>query len=181
MLGIKSKVIIVLKEDDKKKAIEANGNTIVKNFLVIYEQIFKRRLAGNRASFVDISGSVRFLNDYQYVNTASYAPYIALGTGTTPVSFNDYDLESRIAGWSPARGYEVNYDNDNFKITCKAYRPFTFTNETTINEAGLAWYIYDHRSYLYLTMVDRIVLDTSITVPANRTIDVYYILEIGKS
>jgi len=181
MLGIKSKVIIVVRDEEKDRKIEGKGNTLVKNFLVIYEQIFKRRLSGNGALFVDIGGSVRTLHDEYYVPTGRCAPYIALGSGTTPVSFNDYNLESIIAGWDPAQGYEVNYDDANFKGTFKAYKPFTFTSETTINEAGLAWYFYDHSASYYLTMVDRIVLDTPITVPANRTIDVYYILEIGKA
>jgi len=181
MLGIKSKVVIVVRDEEKDRKIEGKGNTLVKNFLAIYEQIFKYRLSGyQRATFVDISGSVRYMDEYYYVH-CYYPPCIALGTGTTPVSFNDYDLESRTAGWYQAQGYEVNYDNTYFKITCKAYRPFTFTSETTINEAGLAWYIYDSSDSYYLTMVDRIVLDTPITVPANRTIDVYYILEIGKA
>jgi len=181
MLGIKSKVIIVVKDEEKDRKIEGRGNTLVKNFLVIYEQIFKRRLSGGGASFVDISGSVRTLHDFYYVPTDRFVPYIALGSGTTPVSFNDYNLENIVAGWRPAQGYEVNYDDANFKGTFKALSPFTFTEETTISEAGLAWYFYDTTISYYLTMVDRIVLDTPITVPANRTIDVYYILEIGKA
>jgi len=181
MLGIRSKVIIVVRDEEKDRKIEGKGNTLVKNFLVIYEQIFKYCLSGGySASFVDISGTVRELDLHAYVDTTK-PPYIALGSGTTPVSFNDYNLESRIAGWSPAQGYEVNYDDTYFKGTFKAYRPFTFTEETTINEAGLAWYIHYASASASLTMVDRIVLDTPITVPANRTIDVYYVLEIGKA
>jgi len=181
MLGIKSKVVIVVRDEEKDRKIEGKGNTLVKNFLAIYEQIFKRKLSGSRALFVDIDGFVRALHDEYYVSTDNYAPHIALGTGTTPVSFNDYNLESIIAGWEPAQGYEVDYDDANFRGTFKAYKPFTFTSETTINEAGLAWYFYDTSPSCCLTMVDRIVLDTPITVPANRTIDVYYILEIGKA
>jgi len=181
MLGIKSKVIIVVRDEEKDRKIEGKGNTLVKNFLAIYEQIFTRKLSGGVVLFVDVSGSVRAMHDEIYVPTANVPPYIALGSGTTPVSFNDYNLESKVVGWSPAQGYEVNYDDANFKGTFKAYRPFTFTSETTINEAGLAWYIRDADNYNRLTMVDRIVLDTPITVPANRTIDVYYVLEIGKA
>ena len=181
MLGIKSKVVIVVRDEEKDRKIEGKGNTLVKNFLAIYEQIFTRKLSGSIALFVDISGSVRAMHDVAYVPTIDAPPYIALGSGTTPVSFNDYNLESIVAGWRPAQGYEVNYDDTYFKGTFKAYKPFTFTEETTINEAGLAWWICDASGNSYLTMVDRIVLDTPITVPANRTIDVYYILEIGKA
>jgi len=181
MLGIRSKVVIVVRDEEKDRKIEGKGNTLVKNFLVIYEQIFKRKLSGSSACFVDVSGSVRTMHNVSYVSTIDAPPYIALGSGTTPVSFNDYNLENIVAGWSQAQGYEVNYDDTYFKGTFKAYRPYTFTEETTINEAGLAWYIRDADDYNRLTMVDRIVLDTPITVPANRTIDVYYILEIGKA
>jgi len=181
MLGIRSKVIIVVRDEEKDRKIEKEGNTLVRNFLAIYEQIFKRKLSGSRAIFVDTSGTVRSLHDYYYVLTSAYAPYIALGSGTTPVSFNDYNLESIIAGWSESQGYEVSYDDANFKGTFKAYKSWTFTSEKTINEAGLAWRIYASDGKHYLTMVDRIVLDTPITVPANRSIDVYYILEIGKA
>ena len=181
MLGIRSKVVIVVRDEEKDRKIEGKGNTLVKNFLAIYEQIFTRKLSGSRALFVDIGGSVRALNDQYYVLTDRYAPCIALGSGTTPVSFNDYNLENIVVGWSQVQGYEVNYDDTYFKGTFKAYKPFTFTEETTINEAGLAWWICDASGNSHLTMVDRIVLDTPITVPANRTIDVYYILEIGKA
>ena len=182
MMGVKSKIILVIKNEkgEKEKEIVQEGKTIVKNFLAIYEQICKRAISGERASFVAIDGVVYNLHDYEYVYTP-YRPYIALGGGTTPVSFTDYDLENRIAGWSPIDGYEYSYDETYFKGTFKFYRPFTFTSETTINEAGLAWYFKDVNSYDRLTMVDRIVLDTSVTVPANRTVDVYYILEIGKA
>lgn len=182
MMGVKSKIILVIKNEkgEKEKEIVQEGKTIVKNFLAIYEQICKRAISGMDASFVAIDGTVYSLHYYEYVNTL-YRPYIALGTGTTPVSFTDYNLENRIAGWSAISGYEYSYDKTNFKGTFKFYRPFTFGNEVTINEAGLAWYFRDINSSNRLTMVDRIVLDTSITVPANRTVDVYYILEIGKA
>jgi len=180
-MGVKSKIVLILRNEkgEKEKEIVQEGKTIVKNFLAIYEQICKRAISGECASFVDIKGTVYDMHDYQYVCTP-YRPQIALGGGTTPVSFTDYNLENNITGWQYMEGYEYSYDETNFKGTFTFYRSFTFTSETTINEAGLVWWFKDSSDYERQVMVDRIVLDTSITVPANRTLDVKYILEIGK-
>ena len=180
-MGVRSKIVLTLRNErgEKEKEIIQEGNTIVKNFLVIYEQICKRAISGERVSFVAVNGTVYDMHDYEYVYTP-YRPQIALGGGTTPVSFTDYNLENNITGWQNQEGYEYSYDETNFKGTFTFYRSFTFTSETTINEAGLAWWFRDKNSYNRRVMVDRIVLDTSITVPANRTLDVKYILEIGK-
>ena len=180
-MGVKSKIVLTLRNEkgEKEKEIVQEGKTIVKNFLAIYEQICKRAISGECASFVDINGTVYDMHDYMYVDTR-YNPMIALGGGTTPVSFTDYNLENDITGWVEQEGYEYSYDETNFKGTFTFYRSFTFTSETTINEAGLAWWFVDSNGTNRKTMVDRIVLDTPITVPANRTIDAKYILEIGK-
>jgi len=180
-MGVRSKIVLTLRNEkgEKEKEIIQEGNTIVKNFLAIYEQICKRAISGQNASFVDVNGTVYDMDEIEYINT-TYRPQIALGGGTTPVSFTDYNLENNITGWIAQEGYEYSYDETNFKGTFTFYRSFTFTSEKTINEAGLVWWFRDNNGYERQVMVDRIVLDTSITVPANRTLDVKYILEIGK-
>jgi len=180
-MGVKSKIVLILRNEkgEKEKEIVQEGKTIVKNFLAIYEQICKRAISGERASFVDINGTVYDMHDYEYVYTPN-RPRIALGGGSTPVSFTDYNLENNITGWQNQEGYEYSYDEANFKGTFTFYKSFTFTSETTINEAGLVWWFRDSGSYSRPVMVDRIVFDTPITVPTNRTLDVKYILEIGK-
>jgi len=180
-MGVKSKIVLILRNEkgEKEKEIVQEGKTIVKNFLAIYEQICKRAISGQNASFVDLYGTVYNMHGYEYVYTPN-RPQLALGGGSTPVSFTDYNLENNITGWLYQEGYEYSYDETNFKGTFTFYRSFTFARETTINEAGLVWWFVDSGSSNRRVMVDRIVLDTPITVPANRTLDVKYILEIGK-
>jgi len=181
MHNITSKIVIIVRDETKeKKIVESKGNTIIRNFLTIYEQIFKFALSGEASKFTDIYGKVHAMDSGLYVD-CKVQPLMALGEGDKPVSFDDYNLAKPITKWDRVEKCEVIYDNTKFKITCKAYKPYRFDRDTTIFEAGLAWHIFDDIGDPHPTMVDRIVLDTPITVSANRTIDVYYILEIGKS
>jgi len=181
MLDIESKVILVVRDKHNKeiKRKEAKGNTILKNFMRLIEHIFKAPIDGSSAMFIDINGTSHL---YHY----SYPLYvngnkikIAIGSDNTPVSFNDYNLGNILKGWEDVISYEVSYDDVNFKGTFKAYKSWTFTEETDIWEAGLAFPYYKSSELKY-AMVDRIVLDEAFTVPANKTIDVYYILEFSK-
>jgi len=181
MLGVRSKVVLIVK--DKRKGVirkrESEGNTILKNFMRLIQDIIWTPITGNLTSYIDINGVYKqFHYSYPlYVN--GNEAKMAIGSGNTPVNFNDYNLANKIKGWDYIDNAEYNYDDANFKGTFKAYKEWRFTTETDIWEVGLA-FPYNSTGGLTYSMTDRVVLDTAFTVPANKTVGVYYILEFSK-
>lgn len=181
MLDIKSKLILAIRDKhrDIVKRIEAEGNTILKNFMIMLENIFLCPVHKNACFYTNLQGiSQQYHYSYPlYVNTNKVR--IAVGSSNTPVNFNDYNLKNLVKGWDDIDTAEVEYDEENFKGTFKAYKEWTFASETDIWEAGLA-FPYNSTAGLYYAMIDRIVLDEAFTVSAGKILTVWYILEFSK-
>lgn len=95
--------------------------------------------------------------------------WISVGSGTTPPAVEDYRLASKIA--DSLASYTL--DDINGIITLSS--GFTFGSDTTINEVGLEW---EACVYSYGTcgriLVDRTVLSSPFTAPANTPITITY-------
>lgn len=110
---------------------------------------------------------------------------IYIGSGNTPPTENDYALETPITGGLSASTPAVNRGADG---DGNPYIAFTFTltnsgaTDKIVSEIGYFQYVsasYYNNSLGYQTamMLDRTVLETPLTVPANGTAAVKYELK----
>lgn len=124
---------------------------------------------------------------YNSVSIASSASNngIRLGTGNTQATENDYNLESRITSGLTASSPAVTYDVDENGNPYKEFL-FTLTNTTnsdiTVAEIGYFQQVYTSTSKGANTstttiMLDRTVLSTPVTVPANDSAAIKYTLK----
>jgi len=129
MLGVRSKVVLAVrdKRGNMIKKKEARGNTFVKNLMRVFEQIFMKPITGSNVQFIDLGGTVRTFHDAYPIVVETMPVRLAIGSGNTPVNFNDYNLENIIKGWDDIDSAEYNYDDANFKGTFKAYKSWSFT------------------------------------------------------
>jgi len=106
-----------------------------------------------------------------FLNTTSCENrlYIALGTSSTPSTIDDYKLGNKIAEAVSS----IVVDDANGII--RLYATFTFSTDVTINEVGLEWSgaVYG-TSTCGRFLVDRTVLSSPVSVPANTPIIVTY-------
>ena len=100
--------------------------------------------------------------------TYGYGPKIAIGSGTTPPSIDDYTLESLIS--IAIASFQLNEDMGIVTISAS----FTPSEDITINEVGLFIRMTDGAGHWFEVLVDRTVLDTSIQVSAGQTATVAY-------
>lgn len=100
---------------------------------------------------------------------------LCLGTGTTPVTVNDYKLETiidtNLSLYSNSRAQSAVVDGDNNKITKKITSIFSVKNTGTadieVSEAGLFFQVYTSSSSNYSpVMMHREVFDSPVTIPA---------------
>ena len=177
---------------------EQKCNTYVKNFLLLLNSAFKL----DSSPVVDTGGTARNAGARYYwsrwcdgnCTVAGCGGWSALagegddtfgivvGTGNTPVTADDYNLESKIAHGTDAG--QLSYNETIL------YGPFVtgtavvqvfrrqFTNNSgtdiTVNEIGLIVKTsYDN----YLVMIIRDVLDTPKTVPAGDSLDIGIVLK----
>ena len=127
-------------------------------------------------------------DDIQFI-TPLHTNAICIGTGTTPVTYDDYTLSGEILDNTKLVfvSTNVDYDAENKKVSKSA--TFTYTNETdapvTISEWGLF-----HTNYVYglstipfssssdKTLFYREVLETPIVIEAGTTATIKFKVDV---
>ena len=103
---------------------------------------------------------------------------IAIGTGTTTPTINDYTLATPI---SVSDVSCVSTSNVYSEQSGERYITATFNNNTasdiTINEVGLILDLWISSYFSYKILLDRQVLSSPVTIPANSEIALVYVLE----
>lgn len=108
---------------------------------------------------------------------------VSFGTGTTPATLEDYKLESilgntQISVSNPSavsfsRGATFDEYSVSFGVT-------NITDEAiTISEVGLAAMPHNDSSTNRIVLVDRTLLDTPVTIPANETKHIAYTIRFN--
>ena len=125
-------------------------------------------------------------NIYSTVSFATASPGIQVGTGNTAPTEDDFRLASQITSGMTATSPTMtrNLDNDG-----NPYLEFVFVlsnstgNDITVSEVGYVQYLYSASSQggmdssLSAYMLDRTVLSTPVTVPANDSAAIKYTLK----
>lgn len=103
---------------------------------------------------------------------------IAIGTGTTTPTANDYTLATPI---SVSDVSCVSASNVYSEPSGERYITATFNNNTAsdivVNEVGLILDLYISNYFSYKILLDRQVLSSPVTIPANSEIALVYVLE----
>lgn len=103
---------------------------------------------------------------------------IAVGTGTTTPTVSDYTLATPI---SVSDVSCVSASNAYSEPSGERYITATFNNNTsndiTINEVGLILDLWISSHFSYKILLDRQVLSSPVTIPANSEIALVYTLE----
>lgn len=103
---------------------------------------------------------------------------ITVGTGTTTPTVSNYTLAKPI---SVSDVSCVSASNAYSESSGKRYITATFNNNTsndiTINEVGLILDLYISSYFSYKILLDRQVLSSPVTIPANNEIALVYVLE----
>lgn len=114
----------------------------------------------------------------------SYSGYggVMFGTGTTPPTKDDYKLSGALlTNFSYSAG--VSYEYDDTGTTIRAI--YTITNigsdDMTIGEIGLMCNMYDssNQTDIRKGFIERTVLDTPVTIPADGVGQVTYTIRIN--
>lgn len=143
---------------------------------------------GGTTRYLSLSGSSSFPSTVtSSVAIGSSSPGIHIGSGSTAASEDDYELESRITSGLSSSSTTQTYDVDSSGNPYLEYL-FTLTNNTSsdivVREIG---YVQQFRladtqggsitsANRYL-LLDRTVLDTPVTVPANDSAAIKYTLK----
>lgn len=156
----------------------------------------------NKASFGDgninvkrSDGSVAgFVKDYHANFNLYIAPLspqnICIGTGNTPVTYDDYTLSGEIIDNTKLSyvSYEINYDAEGRKVSKTV--TYTYTNETDSNITISEWGLFRHwitagsgNSYLfsnsaYDILFYREVLETPITIEPGTSATLKFKIDI---
>jgi hypothetical protein len=100
---------------------------------------------------------------------ADCGAYIGVGTSTIAPGKQDTALKAEVARNPASAGYTDGGDS----VTVSA--SFTLTSTTDINEVGLYW---KHGPYANTWLLDRTVLTTPVTFPANTAMLVAYVFAV---
>jgi hypothetical protein len=163
-----------------RKEMEKRGDLRTKWFIRLMAAEFASVGTGGSTSFsiVDTTGtsrsqSVKF--SYSYVgsffnaNFCDNRLYISLGSGSTSPTIDDYKLDDKFAEAVSS----ISVDDDNGII--RLYATFTFSGDVTIAEVGLEWSgTVAGGNVCGRFLVDRTVLPSPVSVPANMPIIVTY-------
>ena len=108
------------------------------------------------------------------VNSSTYPyTYILIGSGDTPFTDTDYELDNRITTgitFNTSALGKATYDSSLGKTVRTATVTINTTADITIKEIGLARYVFTNSSTGYLTLLYREVLDTPITLAAGQSV-----------
>lgn len=142
-----------------------------------------------RSSNGTVQGFRKFgnMNYVQYITSLS-SSRICLGTGTTPVTYEDYTLSGTVLDNSKLTyvSYKIDYDATNRKVSKTV--TYTYTNETeeaiTISEWGLFFNYYEVNGGFrfvndgYVVLLYREVLETPITIEPGTSATLKFKIDI---
>ncbi len=171
------------------------SKSLLKNFALALKGIMAGSVQSKNVNLKDTSGTSRA---YPYMSTSTLYLLavnagqgnqgygILVGSGTTPVSRDDYKLVSQIAHGSDVGQLSygaVTVEDPDGTPPDTVFRVIrTFTNNTTesitVSEIGLAFYEYDASAYTLCFLIARDVLSTSQSVPSGATLTVRYIFKV---
>ena len=154
-------------------------------------------LENTSAEFIQTNGTTKSIS----INSGQEPPFSAMkkwsgsvsangvcfGTGTTPATTSDYCLESILSNTqiSVTAPSVVSYSRgDTFDEYSVSFGVTNITDEAiTISEVGLIatpYYVFATQgSTVYYVLVDRTVLDTPVTIPANETKHIAYTIRFN--
>jgi len=139
--------------------------------------LFRDSKAAIGFTVVDVTGSSRSINERYTVsallfNSVQYydcGAYIGVGTGTASPSKTDYKLASEVSRQPATTSFTDG--GDIFTVSAT----FSLASTTDIYEIGLLWK-EGYTSYVWL--LDRTVLSSPVSFPANTAMNVAYIFAI---
>lgn len=156
---------------------------ILKNY---YKMVAAHNLGGGSALLVGPSGTnvSCYNNDGMNINMAKaastktgYTDNIRIGSGTTPATFNDYNLESHITSGFSASYSQISKTFTEEGAVWSVIHTITNTSSSplTVGEIGCFAGIKTTSSGSYnAVMIDRTVLDTPVTIPVNGVAQITY-------
>ena len=115
----------------------------------------------------------------------STAEGVRIGTGTTPATADDYNLEATIeSGYSQAYAdsVSINVDADGVSVFASIAVTNTSTEALTISEIGLAGKVCNSSgssNNTCLALIDRTVLEEPITINPNETKQLTYTIRMN--
>ena len=135
----------------------------------------------------DTQGNVKFIGSrLSYPSSYSLSQSIKLGSGTTPETENDYQIETPLTGVSMSTPSYTTFFDENENPTLAF--DFTVTNneatEKVLSEIALYGGLFGsntkgaNANTTYTFMIDRTVLSTPITIPANGYAAVRYSIKL---
>lgn len=135
------------------------------------------RYAATSFTFVDVTGTsrsryVKFYSSngvFNETNLYDCGAYIGIGTGTTTPTKQDYKLANEIA--RAAAGATYADGNTSFSVSAT----FSLSTDTQITEVGLYW---KEGTSGYIWLLDRTLLSSPVTFPANTPMVVNYVFAI---
>ena len=162
---------------------------LTKNFYSYMKAAFSA--PSTETAFVKDDGTTKNLR-----YSGSYAPFavmnkwsvnnsgfgVSFGVGTTPATLEDYNLESSLNNTQISVSYpnSVSYSRDNtFDMYSVSFGITNITSDAiTISEVGLLVSV-TKGSTTYRVLVDRTLLDTPVTIPANETKHIAYTIRFN--
>ena len=102
---------------------------------------------------------------------------VVFGSGTTPATENDYNVESAILSGLSVPTPTVTYSYDNEKVARKLTYAVTNTSSSSITISEIGWRVKlncttsqgSGSTIEETVLMDRTVLDTPVTIPAGET------------
>lgn len=142
----------------------------------------------NSIAFKSLLEKIMDFSTYIKDGANNYMSGVVFGTGNTPPTSDDYTLSgSGVDGLSNSNiTYVISYENS--ETTRSIIATYTITNSTgadiTIGEVGLVCTLYGTRSgytsgSYYPILVERTVLDSPVTIPADGVGQVTYTIRMN--
>jgi hypothetical protein len=122
--------------------IDVEEDLLVSNWWALLMGLLRKVNAGDSP---DTGGTARTLRTLGIVNYS--AAYLSYGTGTTPESFIDYSLKSKVGSISTS--FAVGYMSDRTRVTLSGVVP------ASASELGIEQQLYDNLNYTYIFLLGR--------------------------
>jgi len=173
MKEVKVFIEIYDREGKPAKRYEFKAKSWLRNFYqwmaALIQAPFGKRVLDTSGISVPIASGAT----YTWDENSAYRMAIAIGSGNTPVTLDDYDLANRIGA---VNVQAIDVDPLSKRISFNA--SFNFAFDVTIYETGLLLTnVYDVNGALHDVLIERTVLDSPVTIPANTTFAVGYVIQ----
>ena len=167
---------------DKK---EGKGDSVLDNWINLMRMLRDPESWSYQWGFFDVGGTERHISNFNFSQSSMKAPEeddsygIIVGTGTTPVSLEDYNLASKIShgtgsgqlSYGACSPYGISSDT---QADVGLQRSFDNNSgaDITINEIGMVLKVYDGTN-TYYTLIMRDVISAT-TVPNGGRVTIKY-------